>query len=447
LFPGFLRAYVEGSDDPEAALEDKEVLLPPLKVKDQVRIQAINPESHETKPPARFTEASLVQILEKEGIGRPSTYASIIDTILDRGYVRKQGNALIPTFTGFAVTQFLEKNFAEVVDLGFTSKMEQSLDEIAEGNLESVPYLKNFYLGKNGLKAQVDDREKKIDPEESRSIILENLKGIPVKVGRFGPYVSNGGANASIPEDIAPADVTEQLVKDVLAQSKEGPKPIGVDPKTGLGIFCLLGRFGPYVQLGLPPDEPKEKEPKPAKKTRAKGQAKEAKAPAKDKPRRASVPRGVDPKTVTLEMALKWLSMPRELGLHPVSGQAILANVGRFGPYVVHQKDFRSLKKTDDVYTVDLKRALELLSEEKKGRGGSTMLKELGAHPADGKPVAIYEGRYGTYVKHGALNATLPKDTNPANLALVDALALLKEREARGGAAGGRGARRRGRGR
>ena len=407
LFPGFLRVYVEGSDDPEGALEDREVVLPELKVGEVVKCQKLDSMGHETKPPARYTEASIIQMLEKEGIGRPSTYASIIDTILDRGYVRKVGNALTPTFTGFAVTQFLEKHFENVVDLGFTSRMEQSLDDIAEGKIDYLPYLKDFYLGKAGLRSQVAEREKKIDPEESRSVNLGNSKGVDIKIGRYGPYLVQGEVHASIPEDVAPADLNPQLIEDIIKLSKEGPKSIGKDPKTGKDIYCLLGRFGPYVQLG----EVTEAEPKP---------------------RRASVPRIIEPKNLTLEKALELLSLPRDLGLHPTSGKVIQANLGRFGPYVVHEKDYRSLKKEDDVYTVKLERALELLAQEKKGRGGATMVREIGAHPKDGKTIGIYDGQYGMYVKHGTTNATIPKGSDPQKVTLEEAVELIKAREAQG---------------
>lgn len=419
LFAGFMRAYVEGADDPEAALEDREVVLPALKVKDVVDLKKIDALQHETKPPARFTEASLVQTLEKEGIGRPSTYASIIGTIVERGYVRKVGNALVPTFTGFAVVQLLQKYFESFVDPGFTSKMEESLDDIAEGKLEWLPYLKKFYLGKDGLATRVKDQDKKIKPEESRTVELFSLPNVDIKIGRYGAYVvkaSLGGVDkkgeitdevhASIPDDIAPADLTPQNIEEILEMSAKGPQSIGKHPN-GQDIYCLTGRYGAYVQLG---ETPEDKE-----------------AP---KPKRASLPKGTAPKDITLELALKLLSLPRELGTHPKSGQPVLTNNGRFGPYVVCEKDYRSLKKTDDVYTIDFKRAMELLSEEKKGRGGATVIKDLGKHPEDKQSVGIYDGRYGMYVKHGKINATLPKDMNPENVTMEEALALLKAREA-----------------
>ena len=440
LFPGFLRAYVEGSDDPEAALEDKEVLLPDLKEKEVVKLDFVQPQAHETKPPARFTEASLVQTLEKEGIGRPSTYASIIGTIQDRGYVRRVATALVPTFTGFAVTQLLEKHFANLVDPGFTSKMEESLDEIAEGTLEWLPYLKKFYLGKDGLQNQVKTQDKSIKPDESRTIELFHLKDVQIKVGRYGPYIVKDGVlpkaakevvveapkkklkkgekappkkkiisdeiHASIPESIAPADLQPENIQELLEIQARGPQPIGVHPQTKKKIYCLLGRFGPYVQMG----EVTEEEPKP---------------------KRASLPKGLDPKALKVDQAVELLSLPRELGAHPRSGKPVLANAGRFGPYVMCDGDFRSLKKDDNLYTVTFERAMELLSAEKKGRGGSTMIKEVGPHPKDKKPIQLMDGKFGRYVKHGATNATLPKDMNPDNLGVPEAVALLDARKKR----------------
>lgn len=408
LFPGFLRAYVEGSDDPEAALEGKEVLLPDLKEGDSVDLKEVQAASHETKPPARYTEASLVQALEREGIGRPSTYASIIGTIIERNYVRKVGNALVPTFTGFAVVQFLERHFGNLVDYGFTSQMEESLDEIAEGNRPYIPYLEKFFLGDQGLRHQIQSKERGIDPDESRSVDMEKLQGVNIRVGRFGPYAIKADssdkkdeARASIPEDIAPADLTQETIDEILAHQERGPEPLGKDPKTQKNVYVLLGRYGPYVQLGETPED------------------------KKIKPRRASIPKNLNAKEVTLEQALRFLSLPRELGPHPETGEMITANNGRFGPYVVHQSDFRSLKKDDDVYTIDLKRALEIFAEPKKGRGGSKVIKELGNHPEEGKPINIYEGRYGPYIKYGRTNVSLPKDKDPQALTLEEAVELI----------------------
>jgi DNA topoisomerase-1 len=400
-FPGFLRAYVEGNDDPEAALGDKEVLLPKLAKGDEVKADNVKAQDHVTKPKARFTEASLIKMLEAEGIGRPSTYASIIDTITNRGYVRREGNSLIATYTGFAVTQILEKHFSEFVDTGFTSSMENSLDEIASGEIEHLPYLKKFYSGKKGLLKQVEEKEKDIDPDDSRTIKLGQLNdSVQVKVGRFGPYITQDDVNATVPNDIAPADLTVEQAKEIIETAKEGPKSIGVDPETGKDVYILMGRFGPYAQLGeITEDEPK--------------------------PKRASVPKGTSPGDVTLEMALKYLILPRTLGQHPETGNDILANKGRFGPYVMHDGDFRSLKKEDDVYEVTLARALEILAMEKKGRGSAKMIKDLGKDPDTEKKVAIYNGKYGDYVKFGSKNFTLPKDEKVEEFTLEKALALI----------------------
>ncbi len=391
LFPGFLRVYVEGSDDPEAALEDKEVILPVLKKGDILKAAVISPEHHETKPPARFTEASIVQSLEKEGVGRPSTYASIIGTILDRGYVRKDGSALIPTFTGMAVIQLLENHFEHLVDYSFTSEMEESLDKIAYGEEDWLKYLTKFYKGKAGLAKRVEEQDKKIKPEESRTIhITKDGKDMDIKVGRFGPYVveMNGKdeVHASIPEDIAPADLDPEQIKDLIKTHAEGPKPIGKDPKTKQSIYVLVGRYGAYFQLG----EVTEENPKP---------------------KRASLPKGKDPKTVTVDEAVQALSLPRELGLHPQTKKPVLANNGRFGPYVMHDGNFRSLKKEDDLHTVDLNRAVELLSEEKgASRRGGKVLRDFGLVAKLKKKAQVLDGKYGPYIKVGTKNITLPED-------------------------------------
>ncbi|NCN39651.1 type I DNA topoisomerase [bacterium] len=413
VFPGYLRVYVEGSDDPNAALEDREVLLPDLVVKETVKTNDMQADPHETKPPSRFTEAALIQVLEKEGIGRPSTYASIISTLIDRSYVRKNGNAMNPTFTGMAVTQLLEKHFSDLVDPSFTSKMESSLDEIAEGELESLPYLKSFYLGKDGLQTQVENKEKKIDADESRSIILSHLKNIDVKVGRYGAYMIKPGntgkkkddIHASIPETYAPSELTHENVNEIMRIAEQGPDAFGVDPKTGKNIYVLTGRYGPYFQLG------------------------EQEEGSEEKPRRAQLPKGKQPSEVTMEDALLALSLPRDLGKHPDSGKPIQTAIGRFGPFVVHDGDFRSLKKDDNVYTIDLKRALELLSEEKKGRGGSKKIKSFGEHPTSGNQVDLFTGRYGPYIKHGKTNATVPKGMDPEKLTTEEALAILVAKE------------------
>ncbi|MEB3174588.1 MAG: type I DNA topoisomerase [Cyanobacteriota bacterium] len=407
-FPGFFRAYVEGSDDPEASLENQEVILPPLVVGDRPQCQDLMEVGHETQPPARYTEASLVKTLEREGVGRPSTYASIIGTIMDRGYAQMRSKALVPTFTAFAVVSLLEAHFPDLVDTGFTSRMEQSLDEIAAGQTAWLPYLQTFFLGEAGLERQVKTRESEIDPSAAKAIELENLNA-RVKIGKFGPYIEipqgEEIVTASIPADLTPADLSPEQVEILLKQKTEGPQALGVHPESGETIYLLIGSYGPYVQLGEATEENK-------------------------KPKRASLPKGVKPEDLTLESAVGLLALPRLLGNHPETDAAVKASLGRFGPYVVHDqgkdsKDFRSLKAGDDVLTITLERALELLAEPKRGRGSKTPLKELGAHPADQEPVNIYQGPYGIYVKHGKVNAGLPEGETPETFTLEKALAVL----------------------
>jgi DNA topoisomerase-1 len=411
-FPGFFRAYVEGQDDPDAALEDREEPLPPLAKGDELALRELEALSHATQPPARYTEATLVKTLEQEGIGRPSTYASIIGTVIDRGYVERVSNQLVPTFTAFAVTGLLEKSFPHLVDTQFTAKMEEELDEIAEGQAQWLPYLRDFFSGPDGLDETVRKGQDSIDPREASTVILEDL-GARVRIGRFGPFAemeADGETyTASLPEGIAPADLTPEQVRQLVRAKAEGPDVLGDDPATGKPILMLQGRFGPYVQLG------------------------EAEEGSKAKPKRASLPKGMDPASVKLDFALQLLSLPRTLGTHPETKKEIQANVGRFGPYVVHDGDFRSLAKTDDVYTVDLDRALELISQPKGGRGQRAAIEPLrivGAHPKDGEPVNLFEGRYGPYVKHGGVNASLPKGMGPDEITLEQAVTLLAEREA-----------------
>lgn len=411
-FPGYLRAYVEGSDDPDAALEDQEVILPPLKVGDHPKCLELDADGHETQPPARYTEASLVKMLESEGIGRPSTYASIIGTIIDRGYAQMNGNALVPTFTAFAVTGLLEKYFPNLVDTSFTSQMEQTLDEISTGEAQWLPYLREFYLGEKGLETQVKEQESKIDPTQARTVELENLAA-KVRIGKFGAYIEadigDGVVTASIPKDLTPAELDPEQVEVLLRQKTEGPDKLGMHPETGEPIYVLIGPYGPYVRLGDVSEDNK-------------------------KPKQTSLPKGVTMESVTLEMALGLLALPRTLGVHPATGAKIKASLGRFGPYVVHDqgkegKDYRSLKSSDDVLTITLERALELLSEPKKGRGASKSLiplRELGAHPGDQEPVNIYDGPYGLYVKHGKTNASVPEGQKLEDVTLESALGLLE---------------------
>ncbi|MDX2099903.1 MAG: type I DNA topoisomerase [Leptolyngbyaceae cyanobacterium bins.59] len=426
-FPGFFRAYVEGSDDPNAAIEDQEVILPPMQSGDRLTCQELEALGHETQPPARYTEASLVKTLESEGIGRPSTYASIIGTIVDRGYAQMINNTLVPTFTAFAVTALLEKHFPDLVDVSFTARMEQTLDEISTGEAEWLPYLRHFYLGEEGLEAQVEQRKHQIDAIEARTIELENLSA-RVRIGRHGAYLEQengeGLLKASIPKDMTPSDLDPEQIEILL----KGPDKIGLHPETGEPIYVRIGPYGPYVQLGDPPAEEPTKTETKGKKS---GKSTTKKPPA---PKRASLPKGVALGDVTLEMAVGLLSLPRTLGAHPETGGRIQASQGQFGPYVVHhpgggeKPDYRSIKAGDDVLTITLERALEMLSEPKLGRGGrraAKPIRELGSHPADQEPVAIYDGPYGPYIKHLKTNASLPEGVSIEDITLERAVEVL----------------------
>ena len=416
-FPGFFRAYVEGSDDPDAALEGQEVLLPDLKVGDAPDCRSVEALSHQTQPPARYSEAALVKMLEKEGIGRPSTYASIIGTIIDRGYATLQANALIPSFTAFAVTALLEEHFPDLVDTGFTARMENTLDEISTGKVRWLPYLEDFYKGEEGLEALVQRREGDIDPGHSRTVALEGLPCV-VRIGRFGAYLesrrvgSDGEEEllkATLPQEITPADLDADKAELILRQKSEGPESIGEDPETGEQVYLLFGQYGPYLQLGQASEET-------------------------PKPKRASLPKGVKPEEMKLEDALGLLRLPRHLGDHPDGGK-VQAGLGRFGPYVVHdkgkgEKDYRSIKAEDDVLVIGLTRALELLAQPKRGRGGRTALKDLGTPEGANEAIQLFDGPYGLYVKQGKVNASLPEGTTADTLTLEQAVELLAAKAA-----------------
>jgi DNA topoisomerase-1 len=406
-FPGFLRAYVEGSDDPEADLAEREVRLPALKAKDALKCVKLDPTSHETKPPARYTEASLVQTMEKEGIGRPSTYASVIGTIIDRGYVRKGGTALIPTFTAMIVSKLLSSYLTQYVDLGFTSEMEQSLDNIADGELDWESYLASIYKGPKGLRAMVDKQEGQIDPDEARTMSLEGMDKYKFHVGRYGAYLTTKrdgeDVSASVPDNESPADITPEIAEKLIDQKINGADALGKDPKTGEPIYVLSGRYGPYVQLGDV-------------------------SPENDKPKRASLPPNMQPEQVDLQTALDLLSLPRSLGDHPGTGKDIKAGLGRFGPFIVHDGDYRSIPKGESVLTITFERAMEMLAQPKKGRGKAAALRDLGAHPETGDAIQVFNGPYGPYIKSGKTNASLPEGTTVETVTLEQAVGLINEK-------------------
>ena len=436
-FPGYLRAYVEGSDDPAVELGDQEMVLPALRVGDTVTadgplaLQGFETKQHETVPPARYTDASLVKRLEDDGIGRPSTYASIISTIERRGYIWRQGKALVPTFTAFAVTKLLKEHFAALVELGFTGQIEEGLDEISKGERGRDDFLATFYRGGGsdwpGLQALVE-QETQIDyPMIDLGAHPETGAPVVVRIGKFGPYVQVGegadAVNASVPDETPPADLTLDRAIELVEERAKGPESLGTDPDTGLPIFVMTGRFGPYVQLGETPER---------------GSA--------EKPRRASLTRGDDPASITRERALELLSLPRLVGHDPEHGEDIVANFGRFGPYVKRGSDFRSLASDAEVFAVTLEQAMELFRQEKPARRGATrtVLRELGAHPQSGETIRLLEGRYGPYVTDGTTNASLPKDLAADALTLERAVDLLREREGSKPAKRGRGGAKRG---
>lgn len=413
LFPGYFRAYVEGSDDPEAQLEDQGNPLPEMKENDALDCKKLEALTHETTPPARYTEATLIKFLEKEGVGRPSTYASIISTIQGRKYAEKEGSALVPSFTAFAVTELLETHFPDLVDTHFTSQMEEQLDEIARGNYDRLSYIRSYYEGENGLKENVDKQESQIEPAKARRINLplEGLQKEPIElfVGRFGPYVQMGKngdtVSASIPADMAPAELTSAKIKKLIENSEEGPESLGQDPETGDPIYLLTGRFGPYVQRGEVTEENK-------------------------KPPRTSLLKGMKPEDVDLGLALKLLSLPRTLGQHPETGKEVKAGVGRYGPFILHDGKFKSLDKSDNVLEVGLERALEILNKP-AGRGAarsSSVVKKLGKHPDNGQEINILDGRYGPYFKYGKKNISLPKDADVNKFSMEDAVELIKKK-------------------
>jgi len=420
-FPGWRKAY--GYD------EEDEGSLPQLSQGDALRCQSCVAEPHETKPPARFNEGSLIKVLKENGVGRPSTYAATIETLLNKEYAFLQGKALVPTFTGFAVTQLLERHFPAIIDIGFTAKMEEELDEIASGKAEWQPYLARFWSGPKGLEAQVAENRSKIDPREVGVLELPQLKGIEavLRLGRYGPYLETKNekgdvVRANVPQNVAPADLDRATVERLVESASRGNEPLGKDPKTGQPVYLLDGRFGPYVQLG--DAEPGEKPP------------------------RSSLAPGMDPSNVTLDDALFLLSLPRPLGEHPEGGK-VVAGLGRFGPYIMHEKaegkDYRSLKDPDQLRAITLEQALEMLAQPKTGRGrraAPTVLKDLGPHPEDGAPVQVLAGRYGPYVKHGDTNANVPQGQNPADLTMEAAVALIEARKSREGEGGKRVRRR-----
>ncbi|MEA3503372.1 MAG: type I DNA topoisomerase [Actinomycetota bacterium] len=416
LFAGFLKAYVEDIDDPDAARDDQERHLPQLDEGQALEAVAMDSTVHETKPPARYTEASLVKRLEELGIGRPSTYASIISTIQDRGYVRKHGSALVPTLKAFAVIGLLEEYFGDYVDYDFTALMEEDLDKIAAGEEKMAPYLERFYSGSQGhpgLRDLVSDGAlEAIDPRAVNSFTIGDVEdgvAIVARCGQYGPYLVRGEDRASIPEDLPMDELTIERATELL-EAPSGDRTIGEDPETGLTVFAKAGRFGPYVQLG------------------------ERDAESKGKPKTASLFETMSPETVTLDEALRLLTQPRIVGEHPEDGKPITAQNGRYGPYVKWGNESRSLDEEEAIFTVDVDSAVALLAQPKKrgGRKAAAPLKEFGDDPNTGEPIVLKNGRFGPYVTDGETNASLRVADSVDTITLDRAVELLADRRAKG---------------
>jgi DNA topoisomerase-1 len=419
-FAGFLRAYVEGSDDPEAEMADQERPLPRLSTGQALEARALEVTVHTTQPPARYTEASLVRELESRGIGRPSTYATIIQTIQDRDYVWRKGQALVPTFTAFAVTRLLERQLPDLVDYDFTARMEDELDAIARGDRAAVPWLHDFYFGtesgggsrtmSEGLHRLIDDANETVDPREASRIMelgpTADGRRVVVRIGRWGAYVQivDSDRRASVPEHMPPDELTLEKALELIDTA--GGRYLGDDPDSGLPVYLKHGRFGHYVQLGENGGD--------------------------EKPKMASLWPSMSPETVTLEDALMLLSFPREIGAHPETGKPITAAAGRYGPYIGCDGDNRTLPDYDSLLTITVDGAVELLKQPKsRGRraASSAALAELGPHPSSGATITVRTGRYGPYVSDGTVHATVPKKMDPASVTLETAVELLAARE------------------
>jgi DNA topoisomerase-1 len=406
-----------------AELEEQEAILPQAKVGDRVdasgtaiTLLATDPKRHETAPPARFTEASLIKELERLGIGRPSTFAPTIATIVRRGYVFRQGKALVPSFTAFAVTKLLRDHFGDFVETDFTAEMEEDLDEISRGEREAIAFLKQFYFGDKKHRGLLPAVEYGADKAEYPVLDLgtdpESGEGVRIRIGRFGPFVQvaegGPGRTASLPEDIAPADLTVDKALELVRAKAEGPRTLGADPATGQNVYVMNGRYGAYVQLGETPEGKKA-----------------------EKPKRASLQSGMTEATVTLEEALKLLSLPRVVGLHPDDNEPIATNFGRFGPYVKHGDEFRSLESEDDVFNISFDAALALLRAPKVSRRrgqGTAQRKTLKELTHEGQTLKVLSGRFGPYVTDGTINASLPRGSNPETLTWEQAQELLAAR-------------------
>ena len=416
-FDGFLRAYVEGSDDPKAELANKETLLPAVDEGESLNCQETEAKSHTTQPRPRFTEATLTRTLEEKGIGRPSTYAAIIETIQARDYVFKKGNALVPSWTAFSVVRLLEQHLPSLVDYEFTAQMEDFLDAISRHEAEHIEYLDSFYFGNGrpGLKRRLESKEKEIDPRVMSRFDVGTPEGsdekIVLRVGKYGPFLEQGERKASLPDGMAPDELTLPRAIELLEAASRDDEPLGICPDTKRPVFIKQGRFGPYVQLGTLGEDDKEK------------------------PKNASLLKGMVPTDVDFATALKLLSLPRELGEHPEQKETVTAFNGRYGPYVKCGDETRSLPPEVSPLDVTMAQAVELLKQPKtRGRGRSAPkepLKVFEKSPVTDEPIKLLEGRYGPYVTDGTTNASIPKGSNVEDVTFEQAVSLLAERAAR----------------
>ena len=422
-FPGFLRAYVEGSDDPEGDLAEQERNLPPLKQGDNVDAKSYEVLKHTTQPPARYTEGTLIKELEKLGIGRPSTWATIVDVVLSRDYAFKKGTALVPSFLAIGVTGLLEGYFSNLVDYEFTANLEDDLDAISRGEKDNLDKLRAFYFGgenlPKGLKDLVTEGEATIDPREVCGISLgvdAQGRKVEIRIGRWGPFLSNGETRASLPDGVAFDELTVEKAESLLVEAAKGPASLGVDPTTSEPIYLKKGRFGPYVQRGDMVE-------------------------GGEKPKMASLLPGMQPDSVTLEISLMLLSLPRTVGKNPENEADITIQNGRFGPYIKCGTESRTIPADESPFSVNLERAIELLKQPRtRGRASNQpkTLKDLGKHPRSGESVTIKSGRYGPYVTDGTTNASLPQGAEPEALTMEQAVELMDARVAKGPSKGRR---------
>ena len=399
LFPGFMRAYVEGDEDPQAALAKSEKILPPLQENDRAKCHGLKSQAKKTNPPARFTEASLIKRLEEAGVGRPSTYASVMERVQDVGYAQKTGRALAATFTAFAANNLLEVGFDRLVDTGFTAKLEKDLDDIATGSGNRLKFLSSFYGGPNGLEARVEGAQENVDPRQISTVTSARWNGLEVRVGRYGPFIETEAdgttRRVALRREALPGDITYDELQEVL---RTGRAPsLGVHPETGEEVSVRNGPYGPYVQLG-----------------------------EGGRPRRVSIPnRFLKTEDVTFEIALKLLELPREIGVHPKTSKTLSLGIGRYGPYVRMEKTYASLRQGDDLFAMSLERAVELIDSK-----GPKSMKVLGQHPETGADITMGPGRYGPYVKHKKTNASLKKGQSLETLTLEEAVKLIDAKAA-----------------